>query len=116
MTKDEGQHLLLQGAALYLFALAVIALPKLVEAILNIGFLLQSGIWFEPEGIGAKVKTMSQGQLLATSLGTILRIVAYVLVARNLYSGGSWFTKLMEKGKKQNINLNPISGSSPEKG
>jgi hypothetical protein len=93
MTKDDVQDQIFRAAAVYLLVLAVIALPNGVSSALALAFLAEEairGAMFEDSITGTLTTTA-----IASAVGATFKVIFYIVVARNLYNGASWFRRLL---------------------
>ena len=92
MSQDEILGLILKATAIYLFVLAVIALPNAVGGLFGI-------VLFSPATLSVLSGDGSAGDNLiaphfATAVTEVLRFAFFILVGRNLFAGGSWIRRI----------------------
>ena len=111
MNKKDGFDLILKAAGVYLFVLAVAALPRVVGALVQIGMLSRS-LLAVLEGEGSIGETlMATG--VSSSITGILTFVLLIVVARNLFNGGSWVKRLLAKKDATQQEDGPVSSETP---
>lgn len=96
MTKDDIFDLILKGAGIYLCVLSLIQLPNAIDGLLATIMIVSSGFSNLSDEANQLTNTL-QLQKLAVSIGAIIRMVIYLLVARNFFRGGSWLNWLLGK-------------------
>jgi hypothetical protein len=89
MSKEDLIDIFFKAAAIYLVVLAVIALPNVIGALLNISFLARIALEALTGDSTIGRSLMATG--ISTSITGVIKFVLYILIARNLFSGGSWF-------------------------
>jgi len=93
MKKEDVLDLILKAVAVYLFVLAVVVLPGVVGAVLHIA-LLAGSVLETLTGDATLGRTlMSTG--ITTSVTGVLKFILYIIVARNLFCGGSWLRRIL---------------------
>lgn len=95
MSKEDLIDIILKAAAIYLAVLAVIALPDVIAAIINISLLAGSGLATLTGDATVGQTIMATG--ISTSISGVIKFVLFILFARNLFSGGSWFKWILGK-------------------
>jgi hypothetical protein len=97
MDRNEILDLILKAAAVYLFVLAVLALPGVVESLIYIVLISGSALatFRETATLGESMVALHFGSAVAD----VLRIVLCLVVGRNLFRGGSWLRRILGAGK-----------------
>ena len=97
MSKDDIFDLILKGAAVCLFVLALMALPQFIGGVLQVAMLWRAA--FETLTGNATVGRTVMGTGIASSVTAVLKFFVYLVVARNLFNGGSFLKKVLGKTK-----------------
>ena len=95
MSKEELIDIILKAAAIYLIVLAVIALPDVVAALINISLLARTALETLTGDATIGQTIMATG--ISASITGVTKFVLYIIVARNLFSVGSWFKWILGK-------------------
>ena len=92
MNREVVLDLILKAAAVYLFVLAVMALPDAVSALFGMSMYWPATL----RTLGGEAtlgdRFLTPNFILAAIGG--LQFAVYVLVARNLFNGGSWVRRI----------------------
>lgn len=109
MKKDEVFELVVKAFGVYLLVLAIIALPKMIEGVIMLGFYLTQGPWGGTSDATEGIMTTLKATYMSSSLGAVIRFAIYIIASINFLRSGSWVKRLM---KKNNIAEQSPGGDS----
>jgi len=108
MKKDEIFELVVKAFGVYLLVLAIIALPKMLEGLLMLGFYLTQGSWGgSSDAMGEMMRTLKT-TYMSSSLGAVIRFVIYLVASINFLRSGSWVKRLMGSKSIAEPPLSPV--------
>ena len=114
MKKDEISELIVTGFGVYLLVLAIIAITKMLEGIIMLGFYLVQGSWWVTGGgdtIG-NVMTTVQTAYISSSLGAVIRFAIYIVASINFLRSGSWVKRLMRRNPTAEQDIGQVSSEA----
>ena len=88
MDKNDIVDLILKAAAIYLFILAIVAVPRVIEGIILLLLLAQTEM--AKYTVEAPLFKNFSNASISSTIGGCIRFILYIILGRNLFNGGSW--------------------------